>query len=400
MAGSQPWEGRGRGRHAPDGLPPAPRLTNHPTLRGIMKALSYPVLLVLAAAWGLAREGPDRGIPATGPVSGGSKVPRWDARGVGPLPWQGVACLDVNDDASRIVLGTIAPPGDPNVIVLDGRGQVARQSRVGQRWINQVAFGPDGKELFAVCTMPEGRAGDRPEVFRLAAPDAAPEKLPLEQSAVFHYGDHSNHVTLLLDRQDRFTTIVGGNQVSWPGAAGAARFPPGSDAHAVSLAAGAGGITVVGTTAAAPPGAKPRANLHVLRPGAKAPAWSRPANLETEPAPRPEKGLYGKPTLPDGRREELPQRDEKVWAPLAVAVHVPGEGRWQVAAADYQGWQRWVRSSASGKEENLGVRFLPSRPAVTVYDQDGKVRRRFGPESFQGPRWCNLHRSEEHTSEL
>jgi metallo-beta-lactamase class B len=69
---------------------------------------------------------------------------------------------------------------------------------------------------------------------------------------------------------------------------------------------------------------------------------------------------------------------------------VPGEGRWQVAAADHQGWQRWVRSSATGKEVGLGVRFMPSRPAVTVYDQDGKARRRFGPESFHGPQWCNL----------
>src|SRR5439155_21803390 len=164
----------------------------------------------------------------------------------------------------------------------------------------------------------------------------------------------------------------------------------GGDALAVSLAAGPAGITVVGTTATAAPGARPRANLHVLRPAQKAPAWSRPANLQTDPSPPPEHGLYGKPTLPDGRREELPQRDEKVWAPLAVAVHVPAEGRWQVAAADHQGWQRWVRSSATGKEENLGVRFMPSRPAVTVYDQDGKVRRRFGPESFAGPQWCNL----------
>jgi metallo-beta-lactamase class B len=355
-------------------------------MRNTMKFLSYPVVLVLAAAWGLAQEGPDRGTS----VATSSKVPRWDARGVGPLPWQGVACLDVNDDATRIALGTIAPPGDPNVIVLDGRGQVARQSRVGQRWINQVAFGPDGKELFAVCTMPEGRAGDQPEVFRLSAPDAAPEKLPLERSAVFHYGDHSNHVTLLLDRQDQFTTILSGNQVTWPGAAGAVRFPLAGDALAVALATGPAGITVVGTTATAAPGAQPRANLHVLRPAQKAPAWSRPANLETEPAPQPEHGLYGKPTLPDGSREELPQRDEKVWAPLAVAVHVQAEGRWQVAAADHQGWQRWVRSSATMKEESLGVRFMPSRPAVTVYDQDGKVRRRFGPESFQRPQWCDL----------
>src|SRR5271157_927424 len=111
-----------------------------------MKTLLSPCLLVLAGTCVLAGEGP-----------GARKVPAWDARGVGPLPWQGIACLDVNDDGTRIAVGTIAPPGDPNVLVLDDRGKLVRQARVGQRWINQVAFGLDGKELLAVCTMPEGR---------------------------------------------------------------------------------------------------------------------------------------------------------------------------------------------------------------------------------------------------
>src|SRR6516165_9424531 len=97
-----------------------------------------------------------------------SKVPSWDARGLGPLPWQGVACLDVNDDATRIALGTIAPPGDPNVLLLDGDGKLLRQQAVGQRWINQVALG-QGNALWAVCTMPAGRSGDLPEAFRLSA---------------------------------------------------------------------------------------------------------------------------------------------------------------------------------------------------------------------------------------
>src|SRR5262249_1982757 len=155
--------------------------------------------------------------------------PAWDARGVGMLPWQGMACLDVNDDATRIAVGTIAPPGDPNVIVLDGAGRVVRQTKVGQRWIDQVALGPGADEGFAVCTMPEGRAGDRPEVFRLAG-ESAPERLTLEPSAVFHYGDHSNHVTLRLERHNGFTAALGGNQVLWPGKAGVGRFPLGADA--------------------------------------------------------------------------------------------------------------------------------------------------------------------------
>src|SRR5262249_9538681 len=56
-----------------------------------------------------------------------TNVPPWDARGVGPLPWQGVACLDVNADGSLLALGTIAPAGDPNVLVLDAAGKVVRR---------------------------------------------------------------------------------------------------------------------------------------------------------------------------------------------------------------------------------------------------------------------------------
>jgi hypothetical protein len=50
------------------------------------------------------------GLEAKGPPAPKTGVPRWDARGAGRLAWQGVACLDVNDDATRIDLGTIAPP--------------------------------------------------------------------------------------------------------------------------------------------------------------------------------------------------------------------------------------------------------------------------------------------------
>ena len=63
------------------------------------------------------------GLEAKGPPAPKTGVPRWDARGVGRPAWQGVACLDVNDDASRITLGTIAPAGDPNVLPL-GAGLV------------------------------------------------------------------------------------------------------------------------------------------------------------------------------------------------------------------------------------------------------------------------------------
>jgi hypothetical protein len=104
--------------------------------------------------------------PAREPAAPQTEIPRWEARGVGLPAWQGVACLDVNDGATRIAVGTIAPAGDPNVLLLDGDGKLLRQQRAGQRWINQVALGADDV-LRALCTMPAGRAGDMPEVFRL-----------------------------------------------------------------------------------------------------------------------------------------------------------------------------------------------------------------------------------------
>ena len=160
---------------------------------------------------------PPRTLAAAEPTRPATKVPSWDARGVGPLPWQGVACLDVNDDASRIVLGTIAPAGDPNVLLLDGDGQLLRQQHVGQRWINQVALGGDGEPLRAICTMPAGRSGDMPELFRLGPDEVAAEKIDWRHkdyaAGYFHYGDHSNHVTRLLARHGASTALIDGDQV-------------------------------------------------------------------------------------------------------------------------------------------------------------------------------------------
>src|SRR5262245_55783683 len=135
------------------------------TRSGTMRTRTWILPLVLVTLVSAGAKARDPSAPQT-------KVPRWDVRGVGPLPWQGVACLDVNEDATRIVLGTIAPAGDPNVLLLDGDGKLLRQQHAGQRWINQVALGAEDL-VRAVCTMPAGRAGDMPEVFRLG-PDASP----------------------------------------------------------------------------------------------------------------------------------------------------------------------------------------------------------------------------------
>src|SRR3954471_23874274 len=79
-----------------------------------------------------------------------SRVPSWDVRGVGPLPRMGITSLDVSDDGKEIVVGTIAAFGDPNVIVLDDAGKIVRHYRVGQQWIDNVAFLPGSEGVIAL----------------------------------------------------------------------------------------------------------------------------------------------------------------------------------------------------------------------------------------------------------
>ncbi len=78
-----------------------------------------------------------------------------------------------------------------------------------------------------------------------------------------------------------------------------------------------------------------------------------------------------------------------MFAPLSTALDGDGDAR-RIAAADYPGWQRWVRSSATLHEQNYGTRFVPAKPAVSVYDGRGKLLRRFGPDQFPRPAWLDL----------
>jgi hypothetical protein len=108
----------------------------------------------------------------------------------------GITSLDVSEDGKEIVVGTMAAFGDPNVLVLDDTGKVVRHYKVGQRWIDDIAFLPGNKEVIALCTMPAGRPGDRVEAFRLKDGQVLPEKVLQEGPWFFHYGDHSNHPTM------------------------------------------------------------------------------------------------------------------------------------------------------------------------------------------------------------
>jgi metallo-beta-lactamase class B len=358
-------------------------------------------VLILAILGPCAACGQVRGAaPLDGPAAA-TRVPRWDARGLGPLPRQAIACFDVSADASQVAVGTIAPPGDPNVIRLDGDGRVVGSYSVGQRWINQVALARDGGAVHALCTMPAGRAGDFCVVFR-CGDEVKPASGVLGQDDfvlnLFHYGDHSNHCGAALRAGAAGGVAVLGPRVSWfgedPAAAAVRReFPRQRDAVTVSLATSADGHVVVGCTGRVGPevpGANGREpNLFLLAAGASRPLWARPAVTEVAAISPLENGLYGTPTLPDGRCEELPQRDFLVSAPLSIALDAGPRLR-QIAVADYPGWQRWVRSSATLSDQNHGTRFVPARPTITVYDDRGDIVRRFGPERFTRPGWFDL----------
>ncbi len=331
-----------------------------------------------------------------------TKVPAWDARGVRPLPRMGITSIDVSDDGKEIAVGTIAAFGDPNVIILDDAGKIVRHYQVGQQWIDNVAFVAGSHEVLALCTMPAGKAGDHVEAFLLPSPqrgrgaggEGAGEVLPikLDHSTpwFFHYGDHSNHPTMKLARAKNATALLAGNQLivyRKDKEPAHLRVPVSDPDASVSLAVDENGWAVVGTTSRDREGAGP--NLFLFDPDKQKPVWSRAANKDVEKAPALEKGLYGSPTLPDGKREELPHRDEKVWAPLSVAIHSDGAKK-LIAVADYQGWQRWVRSSATMKDDNQGLRFVPTKPTVTVYDEAGKAIQRFAAIQFKESVWSDL----------
>ena len=128
-----------------------PRLPAHPRI-GLAIALT-----TLASSFGLRPSAVEAGEAISrADREGATRVPRWDARGVGAMPRQGIACLDVSGDARFLAVGTVAPPGDPNVVLLDGDGRVVRSHAVGQRWVEQVTVDRSGRVVHALCTMPGG----------------------------------------------------------------------------------------------------------------------------------------------------------------------------------------------------------------------------------------------------
>jgi glyoxylase-like metal-dependent hydrolase (beta-lactamase superfamily II) len=329
-------------------------------------------------------------------ASAESRVPAWDARGVGLLPPQGIASLDVAADGSRIAIGTFASPGDPDVFVFDGNGRFVRSHIVGQRAINQVSL--NGREgLHAICTMPDGRAGDGPTVYFCGDNvTAIPNNLgePGYPRTIFHYGDHSNHTGVQLGSTSAGNVVLYGNQVLWLAESGqqprfTVELPWSNEAVSTVVATHSSGAAVAGFAVLKSTTAPPHANLFLSYPDEKLPRWKRPALNDVGRCESAEQGLYGAPTLRDGTREELPQHDLPVVGPLSLAVN-RGQALTRVASADYPGWQRWIRSSATGREQNYGTRFMPAAATVSVYDAEGRLIRGFGPDKFNKAGWLDL----------
>jgi len=70
--------------------------------RSVRKQAPHPAALAGAAGLLLLAARPRlraaEAVAETGPAAARSLVPPWDARGLGKLPWQGIACLDMSED--------------------------------------------------------------------------------------------------------------------------------------------------------------------------------------------------------------------------------------------------------------------------------------------------------------
>lgn len=318
-----------------------------------------------------------------------SRVPCWRARGLGRLPRQGIACLDMSDDGRFLAVGTIAPPGDPNLFLLDENGKIVGEHRAGLRWVNEVAVSNDGCFVAGLTTTPEGTAGDTPrlygfyqgteltqvsEAFRFR--DLRPGK------CMFHYGDHSNHLPRVSRWAGDRWVVAGDDRLYWlsPGESTLVAVAHLGQGVTTALAANAEGLVVVGRACNMEQPSDGFQDLLVLKPdGPKSLVWSRAGAGDVDHSPQPEKGVYGPPTPP--------YEDVKFQAPLALAVDTAGR---RIAAADYEGWQRVFHPRDGSADRSFGTRFMPSRPTVHVYDAEGNSRCRVEPEAFAEAFWCDL----------
>ncbi len=361
------------------------------------------------------------GVVDIGPAAAPTRVPRWNARGLGQLPWQGIACLDMSEDGRFVAVGTIAPASDPNVFLLDADGKIVDQRRAGHRWVNEVTVSHDGRFVAALVTTPEGTAGDTPRFYAFRQGQELTQlsdKFRFRDfrpcGGMFHYGEHSNH----LPRSSRWAgdrwVVAGDDQIVWLSPSAAARDgevpaePRGSNGSAgaassqpelpstsrrpalhqvhlgqgvtTAFAASIGGLAVVGRFGGIDQAPGKFQDLLVVQPDQlKSIVWSRPVRHDVASSPQPEQGVYGAPAPP--------YQDVKFQAPLAVAIDSRGA---QIAVADYQGWQRMFQPRDGSADIPFGTRFMPSHPTIHIYDSAGNTLRRIGPDAFAEAFWCDL----------
>ncbi|MHB1033852.1 MAG: FG-GAP-like repeat-containing protein [Pirellulales bacterium] len=350
-------------------------------VKAVLRAgLCLAAILLPVARWFASPNNAAGGVVEIGPAAE-TRVPRWDARGLGALAWQGIACLDASDDGRAIAVGTMAPPGDPNLFVLDDAGRAAAQHRAGFRWLDEVTLTADGRLVTALSTTPEGTAGDTPRFYGFRDGKELPQVAKFQlRDFFFHYGEHSNHVPRVSCSAGQQWVVADDERVSWVSNDGAvvAQAPLGQGTT-MAVAASPGGLVVVGRLAGGSESAMSR-GLLVLRPDkAKPIVWARDVGTDVARSPRPEPGVYG-PAVP-------PYDDVKFQAPLSVAIDRSGK---HVAVADYEGWQRTFHPRDGREDIAFGTRFMPSRPTIHVFGVEGKLLRRIGPEAFGGPLWCDM----------
>jgi hydroxyacylglutathione hydrolase len=319
----------------------------------------------------------------------------WNARGLGPLPRQGISTFDLSDDGSHVAVGTISAPGDPNVFLLDARnGQLLGEWEAGVRWVEKVIAGPEGV-VYALVTMSNGTAEDFPKIY-VCKKGEPPKEVPVSSGqgeyprSVFHWGDASNHIGgVQLCGTRKGAALVIADQVLWieganPAPVARAHLPRPQNSVTVSAAANAAGWIAIGCASWAG-----EANLFLFEPHGTKPVWTR---IPTDGPPMGEKpapGLYGSPTLRNGNKQALPQRDQSMWAPLSIVLF--GEGKPErIAVADYQGWQRWVKSMATLRQQNYGLHFRPSAPTISVYDGAGTQLKRMTGAEILSTGWVDM----------
>ena len=300
-----------------------------------------------------------------------SRVPAWDVRGPLTLPSQGTACLDATADGRFCAVGTIAMPGDAQLFLLDDTGHVVEAHPVGERGVTEVAVGDNGAFVAALVGVPAGTAGDIPVVKLFVDGKPAPLNNDFVPGfrALFHYGDHSNHLGHQLQAVGDRLAIGGASEVAWvtPRTGVMNRAPLGKvgAGELSTFACAADGHAVVGRAVGKDAGKA----LGVLGPTGA--LWSIAPGDEDGPAL--DFGVYGpaagKPI------------DTRVWAPLSVAMGRDGA---RCAAAEYPGWSRHFP-----RGDDYGLHYPAARPAISVYDAAGAVLCHVDPAKLD-PGWYDL----------